>query len=1302
MNPLSYPQVLALSKGLNFFYIENNNVSPVSFSPISSRILLSDSGVLLREKTSIVEFKAWEQASFIGRQTFGLGNPPKVLGEYPAVYGIKKCNDSSIRNILKFSYFDYFGDPEFFNRPTSEQGFFFNTEEGELAPEPWMQVEKNYVNSDHIVGVYAFTDTLNNIKPFNSEGIPTNTSELDYHCIAILALGNRELATEDDGFFVNVVGGGDNWLLQKANGTIDSIGVRNNECDSFIFDPFNGPVFPSGRLNNINEDYEDVKPANYSARITSMEPYGIWLPNSVAPNTPITLDSLSWIFAGGPEEAQIFRALDADIYTNAIQRSDDEFSIDNVYPFYPYSKTTGTNNEKFNDLGGLESTLIILKNTTTNYWEQGLAGTMVTSGQGGFTTDRKASNQQFLLSLSTKNRELSQAYSGNIQGGSSPYELVDTQRRAAASPAGGFGDIKPIEFYKAPYFDFVVNEVKGSSKQRISCGFFSAFHITPTGTIDAPQNAYSSEQDPSFNLDFTLLIRNTYSNREINIANPALIDKSSATATDLGFVSGSFSSTINAAIAGEDIKKVCGYQDEIAFINSGNALHYAGFNTNLASVINGDEVVDVALNKNTNASSRRWLVKIISSGGVEVIDGVTGPSQIGDLVANKPQPSTAKGGFVSVDAGFDHAIVLREDGAAFAWGNNTFGQTNVPAGLFFREVKAHGNYSCGITTDNTLKVWGSLQATITNVKDVWVCESFIVVCRFTGPDNIAYITIGNAPLFVTSFLNNLSLLAEKRLRKLAVTPTYLIAENSEKENYIVTAGSNTNGILNVPSTSLFQDLRLLNAAKNYSLVVGETGIKAPLKELYTKDTDEDGIDDVVVDYVSIDQASDVALVTIDSNGSVRILYADYIAIGTAISLGLNRLVYFGKDELIPFLTRDDGTIPSIDNEGFVKVVAVGGYGRRPCVVWLLHETGSLYGLELTTAIAYNSLKQAYKTNPLDINFGKPGFGTTLDSGFYSNCFPDNTFQLNATGGSRLFIKHALNKIPKDSNGNRFPVIDIFGSYATFGGCVCANTKYTGTESEEIPYQEPEIVFFPPVGCGWGQLQEDMLSKIQQRKAVFSSTGNATYIDNPNFNRELYNEVFGIVDESKGPTTITYAPPRNVFYARAPQSFSQAGDTVTVGSSLCILGSNGNITFLGTTKGFVNYDAPSNLSTFNSDLTSKGFTKTNSLFSPLLRSNIFNKGTPDVGVNREKYAKPEYANSVEEFTTIVDFDVDTGVARGGAIIIPGLDFSLSPSGSQTFFLDRETTQAQDFNLDSSVGSVEKQLHNTGLKLIKKIK
>ena len=36
---------------------------------------------------------------------------------------------------------------------------------------------------------------------------------------------------------------------------------------------------------------------------------------------------------------------------------------------------------------------------------------------------------------------------------------------------------------------------------------------------------------------------------------------------------------------------------------------------------------------------------------------------------------------VAIAAGFYHCLALRNDGTVTAWGNNTYGQTNVPAGL---------------------------------------------------------------------------------------------------------------------------------------------------------------------------------------------------------------------------------------------------------------------------------------------------------------------------------------------------------------------------------------------------------------------------------------------------------------------------------------------------------------------------------------------------------------------------------------------------------------------------------------------
>ena len=292
-NPLSYQQVLALSKGLNFFYLnEDGRSNPITFNPIDSKILLSENGILLREKTQDLDVVLRESAIKFGQTSFRLGNPPKVNGQYLPGYSIKKCNDNTINNIFKFSYYDYFGDPDFFNRSSTEQGFFFNTEDGELAPESWMQVEKNYINNNHIVDVFAFTDPNTNNKPFNPDGTVNSSWDTTVNCASILALGNPELATVSDGFFANIVGGGDNFIFQKANGTLDALGSRNSECDSFIFDPFNGPVFPSGRLNNLGDDYEDVKPANYESRIESMAPYGLWEQNSVLPNPFVSLFDL--------------------------------------------------------------------------------------------------------------------------------------------------------------------------------------------------------------------------------------------------------------------------------------------------------------------------------------------------------------------------------------------------------------------------------------------------------------------------------------------------------------------------------------------------------------------------------------------------------------------------------------------------------------------------------------------------------------------------------------------------------------------------------------------------------------------------------------------------------------------------------------------------------------------------------------------------------------------------------------------------------------------------------------------------
>lgn len=1302
-NPLSYQQVFALSKGLNFFNLEAGRSSPITFNPIDSKILLSDSGILLREKTQDLDVVLWESSIRFGQLLFRLGNPPKINDEYLPGYNIKKCNDNTINNIFKFSYYDYFGDPDFFSRSTTEQGFFFNTEDGELAPEAWLQVEQNYINDDHIVDVLAFTDPITNQKPFNTDGtLNTSWSTTSPNCASILALGNPGLPTVSDGFFAHIIGGGDNFIFQKANGTLDALGSRNSECDSFIFDPLNGPVFPSGRLNNLGEDYGTKKPVNYDSRIESMRPYGFWEPNSVLPNTPISLLD-DYLFEGSPEACELFRFADADIYTNAFQRCSLSSSIDDVYPRWPYSKISGTEEAKFDELGGLDGTLTILKNTTTNYWEQSLAGSMAVGGQGGIFVDNRSGNQTYLNQLSLENQSISLGFSqGSASGNVSLYDLVDTQRRTSASPAGSFGNVKPISVFKAPYFDFTTSLVKGVTKQRIAAGFFSSFFIDVNNKIDAPQTVYSNVDSPGFLVNLTNLVRDIYSTRSLKHYNKALVNPESSNTIDLAFANGSFASTINNALAGEDIKKVSGYQNEIAWINKAGIVKYAGFNSNMDNVFSLDEeALDVALNKNTNTSARRFAVKINPSGVITVADGVLGPSAITDLVNGTPQVG-GKGSFVAVDAGFDHIITLRVDGAAFAWGSNSNGQTSIPAGLFFKSVKAHGNFSCGITTNDTFRSWGSVTGSVNNAIDYWVSSNYVIVksaTTFAGSYN--YNSFGSVPQFVTNFLNSLS--PGSNIVSAAFTEDYLIVSFADLEaNYISSAGS-TAAITNLPSTSLFQDVYFMHGAKNYSLVVGEKNLQAPIKELYSKDLDDDGIEEApTIVYESIDLQGDLILATLDSNGTVRFVYVDAITANNN-NITPNFWLYFGAEDATNYLIGSDGNFYAGQNEGFVSVKCTGGYGGTPTVIWCLHENGTLYGTELRTATKINKFNFLEKIDPQDPNFGKNINDRILQG---KDAYP-NTFQTSTSGGSRNFIKTILNKIPKDEQGVRFPVVDLLGGYASLGGCVCVNTKYTGSENELIPYQEPEIVLFINNKFGASREIENILSRLQRKLVTIDpgGSGTATYSNNPQFSLDFYNKVFGIVITNKGSQELVYTTPRTVSLARAVFSSATANDFSNLFPSLCIYGNNGNVTFLSTRRGFCNFEAPLNLSTFNNDLNTNGFVSCNCSFTSNLVHSIFNSGgsstTPLSRFFKPKFV-PEGSNPFDSVTT----DPFTGVTggSGSSIIIPGLDFSSSPSGLQQFYIDQKLVgiSGGDFNLDSEVGSVEKQLHYTGTKILKKLK
>jgi hypothetical protein len=208
---------------------------------------------------SLYEFNSDTMFSEMHKQVkfyYGWGNPPLVDGFYPSYSNIR-FNGAVLNNIFGFSYYDFFG------RYDSESGF----------PEHLVR-ESNYINNSHIVKVIAYPDNNGNM-PIDSNGnINPNYNVKDGAIWNVLSLADNE---KMQNHFVWAKGASESIQAVRADGTIDILGVRNDDLDSFVFDPFWGAAYPSGRLNPSGVDYGSLVPENYEQLIESTNKIGSYI-----------------------------------------------------------------------------------------------------------------------------------------------------------------------------------------------------------------------------------------------------------------------------------------------------------------------------------------------------------------------------------------------------------------------------------------------------------------------------------------------------------------------------------------------------------------------------------------------------------------------------------------------------------------------------------------------------------------------------------------------------------------------------------------------------------------------------------------------------------------------------------------------------------------------------------------------------------------------------------------------------------------------------------------------------------------
>ena len=69
--------------------------------------------------------------------------------------------------------------------------------------------------------------------------------------------------------------------------------------------------------------------------------------------------------------------------------------------------------------------------------------------------------------------------------------------------------------------------------------------------------------------------------------------------------------------------------------------------------------------------------------------------------------ATATGSPLAIASGINHSLALKSDGTVAAWGDNRFGQTNIPVGLSNVVAIARGDFhSLALKSDGTVAAWG--------------------------------------------------------------------------------------------------------------------------------------------------------------------------------------------------------------------------------------------------------------------------------------------------------------------------------------------------------------------------------------------------------------------------------------------------------------------------------------------------------------------------------------------------------------------------------------------------------------------
>ena len=192
-------------------------------------------------------------------------------------------------------------------------------------------------------------------------------------------------------------------------------------------------------------------------------------------------------------------------------------------------------------------------------------------------------------------------------------------------------------------------------------------------------------------------------------------------------------------------------------------------------------------------------------------------------------PDAVQGGVVAISAAGKMAMALHWDGHVFAWGDNTYGQATVPAGLYgVAAIAAGGNFAVALKATGEVIVWGDNDYGQRNVPDA--AKHGVVRIAAGANAIIAVKSDGSVVGWGNNSYHQLDAWSRRVSGPFATPTPYKNLKSVSlsyhglaitSASYVVAWGQNTSGETTVPST--VGTATAVAAGSNFSLALRSDG-----------------------------------------------------------------------------------------------------------------------------------------------------------------------------------------------------------------------------------------------------------------------------------------------------------------------------------------------------------------------------------------------------------------------------------------------------------------------------------------------